>query len=119
MRLDYTYSVKKRKIVIELATKDFTTAETMALDMLGEPLIEFQQTYPGDFTVSISKRLRSEFKIRVKIDGTQNIDLANEAGNQFLLDIQEVLHDKMEKLMEDYEDQIFPPKRNSVLITSY
>lgn len=119
MRLEYTYSVKKRKIVIELATKDFTTTETLALDMLGEPMVDFQRTYAGDFTVSISKRLRSEFKIRVKIDGTQNIDLANEAGNHFLVDIQEVLHDKMEKLMEDYEDQIFPPKRDSILLTNY
>jgi hypothetical protein len=81
--------------------------------------VEFQKTYPGGFTISLSKKLRSEFRTRVKIDGTENIELANAAGNEFLGDIQELLHDKMEALIESYEEQIFPPKTASVELTHF
>lgn len=119
MRLNHTYTVKKRKITIELSTDGFTSAETKALDMMGEPLIQFQKTYPGDITISLVKKIRSEFKVRIKIDGTNDIELANEAGNAFLEDIKEVLRNTMEELMESYEDQIFPPKQGSETICNY
>lgn len=119
MKLNYNYEVKKRKITIELTTSDFTDQETRALNMLGEPLIAFQKTYPGDFTVSLSKKIRSEFKVRVRIDGTDDIVRANEAGNAFLEDIKEELRLSMENLMEAYFDQEFPPKKGSDVICDY
>ena len=119
MRLNFNYEVKKRKITIELATDGFTTKESKALDMMGEPVISFQKTYPGGYTISLSKKIRSEFRTRVKIDGTENIELANKAGYEFLEDIKEVLHDEMEKLVESYEEQIFPPKTDSIILTNY
>ena len=119
MRLRHTYEVKKRKIVIELATEGFTERETKALDMLGEPLIAFQKTYQGGYTISLSKKIRSEFRTRIKIDGSDDIELANKAGNDFLDDIKEALHDAMEKLMESYDDQEFPPRSASEELTNY
>lgn len=119
MRLNYDYLVKKRKITIDLSTSDFTPKESMALNMMGEPVVAFQKTYPGGFTISLSKKIRSEFKVRIRLDGTDNVELANEAGNQFLEDIKEELHLKMEELMEKYEDQEFPPRRGSEVICSF
>lgn len=117
MQLKYDYSVKRRKILIELETSDFTVKECKALDMLGEPVVEFQKTYNGRYTIAISKKLRSEFKVRVRIDGTDDIDSANDAGQQFLRDITQYLRDLMEKLMDDYEDQIFPPAHGMIKIS--
>lgn len=119
MKLNYDYCVRKRKITIELETADFTPKEMKALDMLGEPVISFQKTYPGDFTISINKKLRTEFKVRIRIDGTDNIEAANEAGQKFLTDIKELLETEMEKLMDSYEYQIFPPMHGSLHISEY
>ena len=119
MKLKYDYTVKKRKITIELETVDFTSKEIRALDMLGEPVISFQKTYPGGYTIALSKKLRSEFKARIRIDGSANVELANQAGQQFVTDIQELLEAEMEKLMDNYEDQVFPPLHNVVNISNY
>ena len=54
MKLKYDYTVKKRKITIELETVDFTPKEIRALDMLGEPVISFQKTYPGGYSIALS-----------------------------------------------------------------
>ena len=119
MKLHYDYSAKKRKILIELETREFTAQEVRALDVLGEPLVSFQKTYPGGCSVAINKKLRSEFKIRVRFDGTDNFELANEAAQQFLKDIHEYLVDLMEKLMDQYEDQMFPPKHGIIEISNF
>ncbi len=119
MKLKYDYVVKKRKITIELETVDFTAKEIRALDMLGEPVISFQKTYPGGFTISLSKKLRSEFKARIRIDGTNDVEAANNAGQKFLTDIKEHLELEMEKLMDSYEDQVFPPMHGKLDISEY
>ena len=119
MKLKYDYVVKKRKIVIELETVDFTPKEIAALDVLGEPVVSFQKTYPGGITISLSKKIRSEFKARIRIDGSANIDAANEAGQKFLVDIKDELTSTMEKLIDEYEDQVFPPMHGALDISNY
>ncbi len=119
MKLKYDYSVKKRKILIELETCEFTPKELKAIDMLGEPVVKIQKTYPGGFTISLAKKLKSEFKARVRIDGTQDIEAANDAGQRFLADLKEVLERTMEELMDSYEDQIFPPKHGVLSVSEY
>ena len=119
MKLQYRYSVKKRIITIDLTTVDFTADENKALDMMGEPIVEFQKTYPGDFTISLRKKIRSQFKCRIKIDGTMDVEAANEAGQQFLEDIQEKLQEVMDALMESYEGQIFPAVAGELPVSNY
>ena len=119
MELKYNYTVNKRKILIELETVNFTTREIAAMDALGEPVISFQKTYPGGFTISLSKKLRSEFKTRVRIDGSDNIDLANKAGQAFLADLKEYLQKQMEDLMDAYDDQVFPPLHGTIPISNF
>ena len=119
MKLKSTYNIRKRKICIELETTDFTEKESLALNMLGEPVVIFQKTYPGDFTISLSKKIRSEFKVVIRIDGTENVEAANLAAQQFMVDIKEKLVDIMEKLMDSYADQTFPPKEELIPICEY
>lgn len=119
MQLKYSYGVSRGKIVVELETTDFTTRETMALDMLGEPVLEFQKSYNGDFTVSISKKIRTEFKVKVRFDGTKDFEAANAAASEFLDDVKEALQKSMDELMDRYMDQDFPPKTGSIKITEY
>ena len=119
MQLKYSYGVNRGKIVVELETDAFTSREAMALNMLGEPLLEFQKTYHGDFTVAIAKKIRTEFKIKVRFDGTKDFEAANTAAMEFLDDIQEALHRVMDNLMDRYLDQEFPPTQGTFKITEY
>jgi hypothetical protein len=119
MQLKYSYGVSRGKIVVELETADFTTKETMALDMLGEPLVEFQKSYNGDFMVSISKKLRTEFKIKQKFDGTKDFEAANAAATEFLDDVKEILQKAMDDLMDRFLDQDFPARTGSLKVTEY
>lgn len=119
MKLKHTYSISKRKIVIELSTEDFTATESKALDMLGEPLVEFQKTYNGGHTISISKTIRRQFAhVRIVIDGTDNFELASQAHTEFIEDIKEVLIAEMDKLMDLYVAQVFP-EQGDIEISNY
>lgn len=117
MKLKYNYFIKKKKITIELETTDFTSKESTAISMLGDPVVSFQKTYPGGYTISLNKKIQSQFKTKVVIDGTSDVEKANEAGVQFLEDITEALENTMEKLMESYEDQVFPPQCGMIQIS--
>ena len=66
MQLKYTKSIKKRVITIELETTGFTTNEAKALDLLGEPEVVLEKNYAGGFPVSINKKIRTGFKVKVK-----------------------------------------------------
>ena len=119
MKLKYNYNVNKRKIVIELSTEDFTATESKALNMLGEPVVNFQKTYPGGFTLSLSKKISAQVAhVRIVIDGTDNIEKANEAGLAFIEDIKEVLIEEMDKLMDVFVAQHFPDKEE-IVISNY
>ena len=91
MKLKRTYNIIRKKIRIELEACDFTDEENKAMDMLDEPIVDFQKTYPGGFTVSIANRkIRTQFKkVIINIDGIDDIEKANEAGVAFLDDIEE------------------------------
>ena len=119
MKLKHTYTVSKRKIVIELSTEDFTATESKALDMLGEPVVNFQKTYTDRFTISISKTIRRQFAhVRIVLDGTDNFELANKAHQDFMDDIKEVLIAEMDKLMDTYVAQVFPDQ-GEIEISNY
>jgi hypothetical protein len=119
MKLKVDYSVHKRKIHIDLETVDFTQNEIKAIDALGEPKIEFKKTYTGGHTVSIARKLRSEFKIRLRFDGSADFDSANNAGQEFIQDIKEKLMQTMEDLIYEYEEQLFPPLHENFEISNY
>lgn len=104
MQLKYENSIRKRVITIELETYNFTQAEIKALDQFGEPVIKFEKNYAGNFPVAISKSIRSGFKVRVKFDGTEDIEGATAAANQFFEEIQEVLEEEMRNLLDKYND---------------
>lgn len=121
MKLKRTYNIIRKKIRIELEACDFTDEENKAMDMLDEPIVDFQKTYPGGFTVSIANRkIRTQFKkVIINIDGIDDIEKANEAGVAFLDDIEEYMRLKMETLMDFYTQQIFPDKNAEVTICNY
>lgn len=117
MRLRYKYLVRNSKIRIELETSDFTARENKALDMLGEPMLEFQKTYPGNYTISISRKIRHNFKFRTEIDGTIDFKSANAAGKQFIEDIIEAADNVMFDFMDKFDEEEFP-KENDIVDVS-
>lgn len=95
MQLKITTEVKRSIIVVELETINFCKHENDLLDQFGEPEFIFEKTYiPGNYVVSIHKKIRSNFKIRVKFDGSKDdqamID-ATTAVNQFIEEVQEAI----------------------------
>ena len=100
MQLKYSKSISKKLIVIELETVNFTPRENKALDQFGEPLVIFERMYTGNFPVQISKKIRTGFKVRIKFDGTENLDGAVAAANTFMEEIEEELAKEMGKIME-------------------
>lgn len=100
MQLKYNNTVKNKIITIELETTNFTKRENLALERFGEPIVKFEKEYNGGFPVSFEKRIKTGFKVRVKFDGTNNLQAATNAANQFFEDIQEKLREEMEVLMD-------------------
>ena len=119
MKLKVDYSVHKRKVFIDIETVDFTPNEIKAIEALGDPKVEFKKTYTGGHIVSISRKLRSEFKIRLRLDGSTNFEAANNAGQEFIQDIKEKLTQIMEDLVFEYEEQLFPPLHECLDISNY
>lgn len=104
MKIKVLKNISKRIITLELETTSFTAEENKMLDILGEPVIKFDKVYGPNLAVSIDKRIRTGFKVKVKFDGTDDIVAADNASNQFLEDLPEKLASVMEKLKELYVD---------------
>ena len=107
MQLKYEKTMNKEIITIELETCNFTSKENKLLDEFGEPIINFNKTYFGSFPVSIEKRIRTGFKVKVKFDGKENCQKAAEAANEFFEEIQEVLANSLSDLMDKASDSDF------------
>ncbi|MCY7866094.1 hypothetical protein [Bacillus atrophaeus] len=104
MQLKYNNQVKNKVITIELETANFTSKENTALERFGEPVVKFEKMYEGRFPVAIEKRIKTGFKVRVKFDGTENIQAATLAANMFFEDIQLYLEEEMRTLMDKWAD---------------
>lgn len=109
MRLKYEKFIKNNIITLILETTDFDCKENQALDMFGEPEIHFEKQYSGKHNVAFCKKLRSNFKVKVKFDGSEDIEEAAEAANLFLEELEELLQETIsecvDKLSEiDFEE---------------
>lgn len=116
MQLKYTKSIKKRVISIDLETTGFTTNETKALDLFGEPEVIIEKTYAGGFPISFKKKIRTGFKIKARFDGTSDINKAAKAANDFFDEIKEKLGEAMSKTMEQLDTSEFEPEEGSVAV---
>lgn len=104
MQLRYENTVKSNVITIELETSNFTMREQQALEKFGEPIVKLEKVYRGSFPVSIEKRIRTGFKVKVKFDGTGKLTDAVEAANEFFEEIQEKVSEAMASSMEKLEE---------------
>jgi hypothetical protein len=101
MILSYSKSINKKIITIELSTTSFTTDENKALDNYGEPEIKFEKLYNNTYPVAFTKKIRTGFKVKIKFDGTEDIESATESANAFFEEIQETLANSMTTLMDE------------------
>lgn len=104
MQLRYDKSVKNRIITIELETVHFLHRESQALEKFGEPVIKIEKMYKNTYPVSIEKRIKTGFKVKVKFDGTKDFNSAVEAANEFFEEISEKLTEEMMLVMEKLEE---------------
>lgn len=104
MQLRYDNSVKNRIITVELETTHFTQKEVNALEKFGEPLIAIEKVYRQSFPVKVEKRIRTGFKIKVKFDGTEDMQEAVEAANAFIEDVTELLTESMSELIDQLDE---------------
>lgn len=120
MQLKFDKAIRKKVITIELETTRFTTAEERALVKFGEPIIKIEKMY-GTFPVSIERRIKTGFKVRVQFDGTDNFPSAVQAANEFFEEVQEELRDTMEALMIKLEDTeyVFEAKKGIIDLTTW
>lgn len=103
MQLKINTSIKKSIITVELETVNFSPLENKMLDQFGEPVFNFEECYFGEFAVSIHKKIRTNFKVKVRFDGTKNIDKATIAVNEFIDEIKLTMLDFMENFMDKVE----------------
>lgn len=99
MQLKYDKSIRRKVITIELETTNFSTRENLAIKKFGEPVIKLEKMY-GDFSVSVERRIKTGFKVRVRFDGTEDFEAAVSAANQFFEEIQDLIRDELESLMD-------------------
>lgn len=116
MQISCRKDIKKRVVFIEIETTGFTSKENKALDLFGEPDIVLEKNY-GGFPVSINKRIRSGFKVKVKFDGTKDIEAAIDAANNFYEEIQEKLETAMTDVIELMDTLGFEPSNTTVQLT--
>lgn len=104
MRLKYEKTVKNNIITLTLETFDFDKKENTALDQFGEPEISFEKQYLGKYNVAFTKKLRSNFRVKVKFNGTDDIETAAEAANLFLEELEELLQETISEYVDKLSD---------------
>lgn len=109
MRLKLTKTTRNKVVTLELETLDFTQAENEMLDQLGEPIIKFDKSY-GNHVVKFSKKIRSNFRVRIKFDG--NLDSTTDVTANYIESFEEELKtklsDAMSNLLNDYNEELAP-----------
>lgn len=103
MQLRINTSIRKSVIVVELETINFCGIENKMLDQFGEPVFHLEKMYQQDYPVSIHKKIRSNFKVKVRFDGTNDIDKATLAANEFIDEVKEQVPVLMEEFMDKAE----------------
>lgn len=103
MQLRINTSIKKSVITVELETINFCGIENKMLDQFGEPVFHLEKMYQQEYPVSIHKKIRSNFKVKVRFDGTNDIDKATLAANEFIDEVKESLPILMEEFMDKAE----------------
>lgn len=98
MQLKINTTIKNSIILVELETINFCGVENNMLDQFGEPVFHLEKMYQNEFAVSIHKKIRSNFKVKVRFDGSQDIDKASLAANEFIDEVK----DALPVLMEDF-----------------
>ena len=116
MQLKYNNRVRNKVIIIELETTNFTKRENEALDRFGEPVVKLEKVYDGGFPVNFEKKIKTGFKLRVKFDGSKDLQAATDAANLFFEEIQEVLSQEMSSLMDKMADLEIEFKSTSGLL---
>ena len=112
MQLRYNNYVRNNVVYMELETANFTHEENAALEKFGEPVIKIDKVYSGH-PVSIERKIKTGFKVRVKFDGSDNVQNAIEAANEFYDDLVDTMRDEMSTLMCNYRDPEFELKAKS------
>lgn len=109
MRLKVVRTTKNKIVTLELSTTCFTELENEMLDQLGEPVIEFNKTY-GNNSVKFSKKIRSNFRVKVKFDANleNDTDITADYIEEFLSEIQDMLSDAMSKVSDEYNTSLIP-----------
>jgi DNA-binding protein YbaB len=109
MKLKVTRTTKNKVITLELNTQCFTELENEMLEQLGEPVISIDRNY-GQNPVKFSKKIKSNFKIKVKFDSNLDAttDITTDLVEEFLEDVQEKLEEAMSKLVDDYNEELVP-----------
>lgn len=104
MQLKYSNTIKNRIITVELETVNFNHREKLALEKFGEPQVKLEKIYKGTFPVSVDRKIRTGFKVRIKFDGTKEVEKAAEAATEFFEEIQEKLADHMRDLIDKLDE---------------
>ena len=109
MKLEVVRSTKNKVVTLELSTSCFTELENEMLDQLGEPIIEFNKAY-GNNAVKFSKKIRSNFKVKVKFDANleSDTDVTADFIEEFMDELQEKLSDAMCKVSDEYNTSLIP-----------
>lgn len=109
MRLKVTRTTKNKVITLELNTMCFTELENEMLEQLGEPVISIDKNY-GQNPVKFSKKIKSNFKVKVKFDSNLDptTDITANFVEEFLEDLQTKLEEAMSKLVDDYNEDLVP-----------
>ena len=97
MQLAIETKIRKSIITVEIETVNFTKIENDLLDQFGEFVYNLETLYQGEFAVAIHKKIRSNFKIRIKFDGSASEDAmerATAAANEFIEQVQEEIEDQ-------------------------
>ncbi len=118
MQLKIETTIKKSIITVELETCNFTALENKMLDQFSEPVFVLEKMYGNEFAVSINKKIRSNFKVKLKFDGTADMEKAALAANDFVEEIKDLVIEFMEEFMDKAEDIEIQPGTEYVDIDS-
>ena len=116
MQLRYNKTIRNQIITIELETFNFTQKELTLIEQYGEPIVKFEKNYEGNFPVEIERRIKTGFKVRVKFNGTKDIEAAGEAASQFFLDIQDALREELIELEDKDAENILEAEKGVMTI---
>ena len=114
MQLKYNNYIRNNVIHMELETTNFTEKENRYLEKLGEPVIKFEKTYAGGHSVAFEKRIKTGFKLRIRFDGTDDMEAAAQAANEFFFDIEDELKEAIVLLTEKAVDIGFEVKKGYI-----